>query len=541
MLDVLIRGGLVLDGSGSPGRVADVGIAGGRIVSVGRADPVERAARVIDGGGLMVAPGFIDMHSHADYTLPAYPDALNSLAQGVTTEVIGNCGFTPAPLADDPALAEATRLAGRGLGPSLDWAWRSFGSYLDQLDAARPAVNCIPLVGHGTIRHAVMGAEDRPATEDERAAMREVLAAALTEGAWGMSTGLVYPPGSFAATDEIVAIGEPLRAIDGIYFSHIRNESDRLDAALLEAVDVGRQLGIRVQVSHIKTAGIEYHGRMPAALALLDAARASGVAVTQDVYPYIAASTLLNQLIPPWVHEGGNAHLVARLRSSSVRQRIAAEVRTGLPGWPNYIASSGGWSAIIIAAVVDPGLRHLEGQRIDEAAARAGVDPLELVFDTLVADQGSTAMIMFMMDAADVDLAIAHPSSAIGSDQFGVVSPTARVHPRAYGSFVRVLAGAVRQRGVLDLPTAVHRMTGLPAQIMRLPDRGRLSPGAIADVVVFDAATVTDRATFQEPTLLPVGIEAVVVNGHLAMYRGDALDARAGHVLRRGQASTLPA
>lgn len=537
MTRLVIRGGTVVDGTGAPGRHADVVVDDDRIAAImgaGRAS-IHDARRVIDATDLVVAPGFIDLHSHADFTLPAYPDALSSLAQGVTTEVIGNCGFSPAPLAAADAFAEATRAACRGLGPALDWRWHSFGEYLDRLDGARPAVNCVPLVGHGAIRHAVMGADDRAATDVELATMREVLATALDDGVWGMSTGLVYPPGSFAAPDEVLRLAEPLRSVDGLYASHIRNEGDELVTALDEAVDVGRRVGVRVHVSHLKAAGLANHGRIPRALEQLDAARAAGVAVTHDVYPYTAASTMLSQVVPPWAHDGGTAALVERLRSDTVRRRIAMEIDSGLPGWPNYVRSSGGWSSIHIAAVADPALRHLEGRRVDEAARDAGVLPLELVLDTLVTDRAATVMVMFMMNQADVDAALLHPSSVVGSDQLGVTSPTARVHPRSYGSFVRVLGEMVRDRGLLDLPTAVARMTGMPARILRLADRGRVAVGAVADLVVFDPRTVADGATYAEPTRLPAGIEAVLVAGRLAMWRGEALDARAGRVLRRSR------
>lgn len=529
VIDLLIRGANVIDGTGAPGRSADVAVHAGRILAIGEGARTQRAARVLDAGGLVVAPGFIDMHSHADYTHPANPGALNSITQGVTTEVMGNCGYTPAPLADGPH-AELTRLAGRGLGPALDWEWRSFGQYLDRLDAARPIGNCICLVGHGTIRHAVVGADDREATQAELASMRAAVADALADGAWGMSTGLVYPPGSYASTDEVVAVGEAIREVDGLYFSHIRNENDGLDWALREAVEIGRRLGIRVQVSHLKAAGRANHGRAAEALALLGEARASGVAVMQDMYPYTAASTLLTQLVPPWVHAGGTDELVARLRSPAVRARIAAEIRDGLPGWPNYVKSTG-WGSIMVTAVLEPSLRRFEGQTIAEAASREEKDPLDLTLDVLAGDRASTTMIMAMMDQADVDLILADPSTAIGSDLFGVVSPTARVHPRSYGSFARVLAQSSRGTGVLDLPTAVHRMSGLPARILRLPDRGRVEEGAVADLVVFDPTTVTDRATYRDPTLLATGIEAVLVAGHFAVERGEPAPERHGRVL----------
>lgn len=533
MADILIRGGSVIDGTGTAARRADVLVDGSRIAAVEPGARIDPTTRVVDADGLVVAPGFIDMHSHADFTLPSYPGALNSLGQGVTTEVLGNCGYSPAPLAADPRRAEDQRAAGHGLGPALDWNWRSFGEYLDRLDAARPAVNCVPLVGHGMLRLAIVGADERAATGGELAEMRALAADALAAGAWGMSTGLVYPPGSYAPTDEIVAVGEALRDVDGLYASHIRNEGDGLADALLEAVSIGRRLGIRVQVSHLKAAGRKNHGRAGEALGILRDARDAGVRVTQDAYPYTAGSTLLTQLLPPWIQAGGTDVLIARLGSTEVRARITAEIRDGIPGWSNYLEANGGPAAILITAVVDPDLRHLEGLTLDRAAALAGSDLLPFLFDTVVADRGATTMIVSLMDAPDVEAILADPDTAIGSDQLGVTSAEARVHPRAYGSFVRVLSSGVRARARLDLSTAVHRMTGLPARILGLDDRGLIGPGRVADLVVFDPETVADASTYEVPTLPPRGIEAVLIGGRFAVDRGRPVDPRLGRVLRR--------
>lgn len=541
MTDVLVRGASIVDGTGAPAWHGDVAIEAGRVARVAAAGSLGRdATDVIDADGLVLAPGFIDLHSHADFTMPSYPGALNSLAQGVTTEVIGNCGYSPAPLAADPDLAANQRQAGRGLGPDLDWSWRSFGEYLDRLDEARPSVNAVALVGHGTLRLAVVGAEARAATPAELEAMRDLAREALAAGAWGMSTGLVYPPGSYAATDEIVAIGAALAEVDALYASHIRNENDGLADALREAVEIGRRLGVRVQVSHLKAAGRNNHGRAAEALGILGEARAAGVRVTQDAYPYTAGSTLLTQLMPPWAHDGGTDALVARLGADEVRARIAVDARDGLPGWPNYNVSSGGFEHIRIAAVADRTLADLEGRTVAEAAAARGVDPLELVMDTIVADHGATTMIVSLMDDADVGRVLADPSTAIGSDQLGVTSRDARVHPRAYGTFVRVLGHHVRERGDLGLETAIHRMTGLPAAILGLPDRGRIDTGAVADLVLFDPASVGAASTYDDPTALPVGVEAVLVGGGVAIASGRPVDVRRGRVLRREVSGPRP-
>ena len=532
MTDLLIRGATVVDGTGVPGVRASVTIDGGRIAAILPDGAAPDASTVVDAGGLVLAPGFIDMHSHADFTLPSYPAAINSLAQGVTTEVIGNCGYAPAPLASDAARADEQRAACHGLGPDLDWGWQTFGDYLARLDAARPAVNVIPLVGHGMLRLAVVGPEARAANAAELAEMHDAAARALADGAWGLSTGLVYPPGAYADTDEIVAVGRALEPVDGLYASHIRNENDDLADALDEAIEIGRRLRVRVEVSHLKAAGRQNHGRAAEALAILDRGRAGGVRVHRDAYPYTAGSTLLTQLLPPWVHDAGTDALVDRLGSSEVRARIAADVANGLPGWPNYIVATGGWDGIMIAAVVDPALRSLEGRTVAEAAAARGIDPLNLALDTMMADRGATMMIVSLMGQADVDEIMADPSTTIGSDQLGVTSREARVHPRAYGTFVRVLGHYVRDRAILDLPAAIHRMTGLPAASLGLTDRGRIVPGAVADLVLFDPATVADASTYADPTRPAVGVESVFLGGVVAVERGQALRPSLGGVLR---------
>jgi N-acyl-D-amino-acid deacylase len=538
--DLLIRGATVVDGTGAAGVRADVAIEYGRIEAVGPAAGAAGAGRVIDAGDLVVAPGFIDMHSHADYTLPSHPAAINSISQGVTTEVIGNCGYSPAPLAVDPGRADAQRAAGHGLGPDLDWSWHSFAGFLGHLDDARPAVNCVPLVGHGMLRLAVVGGEDRPATLDELDTMRGEVDAALAAGAWGMSTGLVYPPGSFAPTDEIVAVGEALRPLDALYASHIRNENDGLATALSEAIEIGRRLGVPVQVSHLKAAGRRNHGRAQEALGILREARAGGARVTHDAYPYAAGSTLLTQLLPPWAHDGGTAALVDRLGIEDVRARLRHDIEHGIPGWPNYVESSGGWDSIMIAAVTDPALAWLEGRTIAVASAGSRRDPLELVFETIVADRGATTMIVALMSEPDVDAIIADPSTSIGSDQLGVVSDDARVHPRCYGTFARILGRYVRERGLVDLPTAIHRMTGLPASILRMDDRGRIAPGAIADLVLFDPQTIADTSTYDAPTDRATGVEMVLLAGRAALDGGRIVDPRLGRVLRRGVSGPRP-
>ncbi len=474
---ILVRGATVVDGTGAPGRRADVAIAGDRIAAVGPQLPAGVGERVIDGDGLVLAPGFIDLHSHADFTMPSFPGAINSLSQGVTSEVVGNCGYSPAPLSSDPEFADQMRQLAHGLGPDLDWSWRTFGEYLAAVDAARPAVNALPLVGHGALRVMAMGMADRAATPAELVTMRVGLRDSLAAGAWGLSTGLVYPPGAYAETAEIVAIGAELTSADALYASHIRNEAAGLLDAVNEALEIGRTLGVRVEISHLKAAGRRNFGQVPQAVEAISAARRAGLDAHCDAYPYDAGSTFLSQLLPPWVHEGGVEGMVERLRSTEQRNRIRAEIATGLPGWPNLFDAAGSWDRILIASVSQRSLASAEGSTVAKLAAAAGVDPLDWTFDLLIEDRGAPMMIVTMMDERDVDAALRFEATGIGSDQLGVTSSEARVHPRCYGAFARVLGRYVRERNVLTLESAIHRMTGLPAAVLGLTGRGRIAVG----------------------------------------------------------------
>jgi N-acyl-D-amino-acid deacylase len=532
MIETVFRGATIHDGLGSAPRRGDVAIAAGRIVAADR-DATGRGTRIIDADGLVVAPGFIDLHSHGDCTLPAFPGAINSISQGVTTEVIGNCGYSPAPVSPIAERANELHLQTRAIGPDLDWSWSTFASYLERLDAVRPAHNVIPLVGFGALRIAAMGMASRPATAGEITGMRKDLDEALDAGAWGMSTGLVYPPGTYADQAEIVAVGEPLVARDALYASHIRNEGDELGAAVDEAIGIGSALGTRVEISHLKSVGKRNFGRIGQALERIDVARAAGLRVTFDVYPYTAGSTMLTQVLPPWLQDGGLDELIARLRNTGIRARLRHELETGLPGFVNYSVAGGGWDAILIASVVDPALRWAEGRTVAELAAEREIDPLEFVFELLIEDRAATVMIVFVMDDADVREALAHPAAGIGSDLLGVTSDTARVHPRTYGTFARVLGWAARGEGPISLATAIQRMSGQTAATLGLHDRGRIALGAMADLVVFDPARVTDTSTYVDPTGLADGIEMVMLGGRLAVDGGDIVARDLGRVLRR--------
>jgi N-acyl-D-amino-acid deacylase len=530
MWDWLIRGAQVIDGSGAPACVADIAICGDRIVQVGQVQ--QRQARaVIDGAGLTAAPGFIDLHTHSDYTLLVNPLAESKVRQGVTTEVIGNCGTSPAPLGEEGYAVVRARMAQQY---RLDVTWRSFGGYLERLAASGIAVNVVPLVGHGTLRSAVMGYARRAPTAGEWQRLQALLGEALAEGAFGLSTGLVYAPGCYAATDELVGLAEVVGRAGGLYCSHIRGESDTVLEAAQEAISIGERARVAVHISHLKAAGAANWAKTPALLDLLEGARARGLDVTGDMYPYTAGATSLGALLPPWVHEGGLAQLLPRLRDAAVRARIRRDIEHGLDGWWNPVRAAG-WAGIQISRA--PRHRSYQGLRLSEVAARQGQDPLDAALDLLVAEDGNVGVVLFMMDEAQVRAILRHERVMIGSDA-GATAPYGLLgqghpHPRAYGTFPRILGTYVRELRVIALEEAIHRMTGLAAWRLGLGDRGLLRPGYKADVVLFDAQQVADRATYETPHRYPTGIAWVLVNGQVVLQQGERLPALPGRVLLR--------
>ena len=527
MLDLKIVGGRVIDGTGAPAVRADVGITDDRVTAVGDLDR-EAAGRVLDAAGRVVTPGFLDLHSHSDGVLLDNRRAESKIRQGVTTEVVGNCGFSPAPVAD-AFLAEMRGFA-ISAAPALDYSWRSTGDWLRRYEAGGVALNVVQLVGHGALRVAVMGFARRPPDAREQAAMERLMDQGMAEGAYGLSTGLIYAPGSYAATGEIVAIARRAGAAGGFYASHIRGEGATLLDAVREAIRVGREGGLPVQVSHVKAAGRPNWGRTKDALALIDAARAEGLDVMGDAYPYTASSTSARTLLPDWVLDGGVDAMCDRLGDSAVRARIRDEIggaRTGLMG--RGLA----WEDIMMA--YSPSAPDVQGRRLSEIAAARGTDPLTAVMDLIVADRGKNGVILFQLDEADLRGVLAHPHVVIGSDGSSLAAEgeflKAQPHPRNYGTFPRVLGRYARDEGLLTLETAVHKMTGLSARRLRLADRGVLRPGARADVVVFDPAGIGDPSTYEAPHQYATGIDWVLVNGRVVVEGGAHTGALPGRVL----------
>lgn len=513
--DLLLQGGLVVDGSGGPAFAADVAIRGDRIAGIGSYDARD-AGSVLDARGLHVAPGFVDIHTHSDRSILRWPGADSRVRQGCTTEITGNCGSSAAPR-DAAADAEAE--------PGAPPAWTDVRSYIAAWQQKDPALNQAMLVGHGSLRRAVLGDADRAATADELAAMARRLERALAEGAIGMSTGLEYVPGIYTGAAEIEHLAAIVAAHGGLYASHMRSEEEHLLAAVDETIAVGRRTGVRVQVSHLKACGRPNWGLLDAAIARIEAARRDGVDVMADAYPYTAYSTTLTILLEPWSREGGSAAIVERLRDPALRAKMLAELG------PHVERDPGAFDLVVVASVAAADHQACVGRSIAAIAAMWKVEPPEAVLRLLEASAGDVSYVGHGMADAGVERVLAHPLVMIGSDG-RAMAPGGRVlerpHPRSYGTFPRVLGLYCRERRLFDLPTAVRKMTAMPAERARLRDRGTIAVGAFADLVAFDAATIVDRATYDAPQEFPVGIAHVLVNGEPVVQGGQPTARRPG-------------
>jgi len=522
--DLAIRGGSVLDGTGAPAFDADVGIEGDSITAIGQIS-ADQASRVIDARGLHVAPGFIDIHSHSDGSIIAYPTADSRALQGVTTELTGNCGWSSAPLPTGGVDERRAELRDAGVEPD----WTDVDSYLMRLDRDRISINQALLLGQGTLRENEIGLADRPLTDREMKNVLRAVEQGMDQGAFGLSTGLEYTPGRYTPTGEIVAMARVVARRGGLYASHLRNEEEHLLEAVDEAIAIGRRAGVRVEVSHLKAAGRAQWRLQRGALNLIESARRQGVDVLADAYPYTAYSTGLTIFFPAAALEGGNQALVARLRSDE-RQRLRDDVAARVRVEP------GDYDLIVISGVRGEANREIVGRNLYEIAEAWQIEPIDALLRLIEEEAGAVSFIGHGMSEANVEMVLGHPLVMVGSDGSAMapVGPAAetRPHPRSYGAFARVLAHYVREREVLSLAEGVKKMTSMPADHIGLHDRGRVARGKKADLVVFDAADVRDVATFDDPHRYPAGIRDVFVNGTPVVRGGEHTGARPGLALR---------
>ena len=518
--DLIIRGGTVFDGSGAAGVELDVAMTAGRITAIGR-NLAERGTEEIDARGLAVAPGFIDIHSHGDGNLEEDPRQETLIRQGLTTIVVGQDGSSRAPR------APRARAPARGAEPGEETA-QSFGAVFDAINKVQPSVNVASMIGLGSVRAAVVGEDDRPATPAEMERMVALVQQALAQGACGASSGLEYTPGAFAPLGELIDLCKPLAGRNLPYATHMRNEDDQLLDAIDESIAVARGAKCRLQVSHLKTQGPRNWNKLDTAFARIMDARKAGIDAAFDRYPYIAYQTGLSNLFPVWSKDGGTPAFLGRLTAQGSALRIRAEAI-------GKVDLIGGWDNVLIASARAAQDRPAEGKRLGAYAKSIGADPYDLSVAMLQRNNGSVGMVGFAMSEENLDRILAHQYGMVCSDggSFAIDGPTRRgsPHPRGAGSFPRVIARYVRERKALTLEQAIHKMTALPASRVRLNDRGRLLVGKAADVVVFDAAKIADTATYEQPFSYPVGINVVVVNGVIALRDGQRGTQRTGRAI----------
>ncbi|GGD73496.1 N-acyl-D-amino-acid deacylase family protein [Paenibacillus nasutitermitis] len=527
MLDLVIKNGRIVDGTGNSWFFGDVAVKDGVIVRVGSVD--EDSRQVVDAGKQVIAPGFIDGHTHSDLMILEQPHSQVKMQQGVTTEVVGNCGLAPAPFFPERAELLQTYVEPVIGRTDFDWPWQSVGQYMDYLAQSNPAENVATYVAHGALRIAVMGFEKRAATSSELAVMKELLEEGMKAGAIGLSIGLLYAPGSYTSREEIAELCSLLPKYGGILATHIRGEGNNLLPSIQEVIWIAERSGIPLHVCHLKAAGRINWGKIQTALGMIEDARSRGMDVTCDVYPYSAGSTSLTTVLPPWVLEGGIGATLERLRTPSVRQRLKEELAEEQTDWDNLVASTG-WQSIFVSSVDSAGNKPLEGKHILDISAMRGLDPVDCMLDLLLEEDGKVAIVYFHMSDQDVEQVVAYDHSIIISDSLGCV--TGKPHPRTYGTFPRLFARYVREKKLLSLEQAVRKVTSFPAQRFKLGKRGLLVPGYHADLVVFDPDTITDGATFENPTGSPAGITSVWVNGVNTMNHAEHTSQRPGVLIR---------
>ena len=528
--DLVILNGQIIDGTGSPWYSGDVGIRAGRIAAIGNLAAAPRL-RTLDARGKVVAPGFIDMLGQSETTILVDSRLPSKIYQGITTEITGE-GGSAAPLNDAIIASDRPAYEHYKINPD----WRTFHEFFARLEKQGMGINFASYVGATQVRRMVLGDADVQPTPDQLEKMKSLVRDAMRDGAVGVSTSLEYAPAPYAKTDEIIALASAAAPFGGIYATHMRSEGDAIIESIDETVRIGREAHIPVEIWHFKVAGKANFGRMPEAIARVNKARAEGSDITADTYGYTAWSNSLSAFVPPWAHDGGDSKLIERLKDPATRARIRKNMQTPSKDWDNEWDEITGPQDVMITVVQNPSLKQFQGKRLTEIAAAMKKDPMDALFDLLVQDKAYTECAVFGMSEPDVVLALQQPWVSVDNDSSGT-SPEGILgeehpHPRAYGTFPRILRKYVREEKKLTLEDAIRKFSALPAQRMRLTDRGVLKQGMWADIVIFDPETVTDVATYDDPNRLSKGMEDVLVNGTLVIENGKMTGALPGKVLR---------
>ena len=539
MYDAIIRNGLIVDGTGKAAFSGDLAIKDGKIAAVGGV--IGEAKEELDAAGLVVSPGFIDFHSHADMSILYDRFCSSRIYTGVTTDVIGNCGIGVAPISDDPEKAEllraylSTRIVGTIPAP-LEFHWKSFGEYLDYIDAHAPAINIAPLLSQGAIRIQEMGFSKEDATPEQIIHMQQEVDKAMQEGALGLSSGLMYLPGAYTGTKELTELCKPMVPYGGMYVTHIRDYMDDLFPSVEEAIEIAENAGVPLHLSHFQIMTSKNSGKVQEILDVIEDARKRGVEVSLDTMPYDAGMTSLSALLPPWSMEGGVQEFLKRIEKEDVREKIIKDTLEGTPTWRSSYLAANDWEKVTIATVQTEKNRWAEGKTIAQAAREMGMDIFPAIFKLLEEEDARIQICIVMKDYADVEKFVVTKDMMIGSDSMtlsteGLLSK-GKPHPRAFGTFGKYFHEFVQEKRMLHLEEAVHKVTQVPARRLGFLDRGVLQVGAHADVTVFDAQNFRDLATYTDPKQYSVGVQHVLVNGQIALRDGKQTDVCAGKVWR---------
>ena len=524
--DLLLKGGTVYDGLGNPGVTTDIAVRGDRIVHISPGIEEKKANTVVEADGLVVAPGFIDPHTHTDIQLLVNPKAESKIRQGVTTEIAGNCGGSQFPLSDESIDKKRDYIKQEY---DLELTWRDVNGFFSRLEKEGHAVNYATFLGQGSLRLAVMGPNDRPPSDEELQRMKQLVGENMKAGVLGLSTGLIYTPGCFAKMDEIIELCRIVADNKGVYTTHIRGEGDAVLDAVDEALDIARQSGVSIQISHLKAMYPRNWSKIDTVLSKIEMARNDGIEVLADRYPYSASSTGMASIFPLWAREGTSDDFLARLKDKSNDAKLRAHVK-------ERETLSGSWKNLLVSGVYTDKNRHIEGKTILDAAVEAQKSPYDFMRDLIIEEENHVSIVNFAMNEDNLKRVLAHPLVTVGSDgnsiaPYGPLSK-GKPHPRSYGTFPKVLGKYVREEKVLTLPDAIRKMTSMVADKFGLTGRGRLAEGSFADIVVFDPDTVVDGATFQEPHTYPVGIDYVFVNGRPVINRGEHTGELPGRILK---------